>query len=72
VQGDDDLFEVDNNEFGFNLGGGAIIKTTNHVGFRGDVRYYRTLEDPDEDNEFDVGVGNFDFWRATAGVTFRW
>ena len=23
-------------------------------------------------NEFDLGVGNFDFWKATAGVTFRW
>jgi opacity protein-like surface antigen len=72
VQGDDDLFEVNNNEFGFNLGVGAMGFATDHVGFRGDVRYYRSLEDPDEDNEFDVGVGNFDFWRATAGVTFRW
>ena len=72
VQGDDDLFEVDNNEFGFNLGVGAMGFATDHVGFRGDVRYYRSLEDPDEDNEFDIGVGNFDFWRATAGVTFRW
>jgi opacity protein-like surface antigen len=72
VQGDDDLFEVNNNEFGFNLGVGAMGFATDHVGFRGDVRYYRSLEDPDEDNEFDIGVGNFDFWRATAGVTFRW
>jgi len=72
VQGDDDLFDVDNNEFGFNLGVGAMGFATDHVGFRGDVRYYRSLEDPDEDNEFDIGVGTFDFWRATAGVTFRW
>jgi opacity protein-like surface antigen len=72
VQSDDDLFEVNNNEFGFNLGVGAMGFATDHVGFRGDVRYYRSLEDPDEDNEFDIGVGNFDFWRATAGVTFRW
>jgi opacity protein-like surface antigen len=72
VQGNDDLFDVDNNEFGFNLGVGAMGFATDHIGFRGDVRYYRSLEDPDEDNEFDVGVGNFDFWRATAGVTFRW
>jgi opacity protein-like surface antigen len=72
VQGDDDLFEVNNNEFGFNLGVGAMGFATDHVGFRGDLRYYRSLEDPDEDNEFDIGVGNFDFWRATAGVTFRW
>jgi hypothetical protein len=29
-------------------------------------------EDPEEDNEFDLGVGNFDYWRAGAGLTFRW
>lgn len=68
----DDLFEVDNSEFGFNLGAGAIGFASDHIGFRGDVRYYRSFEDPDEDNEFDIGVGNFDFWRGTAGVTFRW
>ena len=28
--------------------------------------------DRDEDNEFDVAVGNFDYWRGTAGLTFRW
>ena len=42
------------------------------VGFRGDLRYYRSLADPVEDNEFDIALGTFDFWRATAGVTFRW
>ena len=68
----DELFEVDNSEFGFNLGGGAMGFMTDHVGFRGDVRYYRALSDPDEDNEFDIAIGNFDFWRATGGVTFRW
>lgn len=66
------LFEVDNSEFGFNLGGGAMGFMTDHVGFRGDVRYYRALSDPDEDNEFDIAIGDFDFWRATGGITFRW
>ena len=66
------LFESANSEFGFNLGGGAMGFMTDHVGFRGDIRYYRSFADPDEDNEFDFGVGNFDFWRATGGVTFRW
>jgi opacity protein-like surface antigen len=66
------LFEFSNNEFGFNLGVGAMGFASDHVGFRGDLRYYRSLEDPVEDNEFDIGVGNFDFWRGTVGVTFRW
>lgn len=72
VAGADDLFTVDNSEFGINVGGGAMGFMTDHVGFRGDIRYYRALSDPDEDNEFDVAFGDFDFWRATGGVTFRW
>jgi hypothetical protein len=66
------LFEVNNSEFGINLGGGAMGFMTDHVGFRGDIRYYRALADPDEDNEFDIGFGDLDFWRGTVGVTFRW
>ena len=72
VQGDDDLFEINNNEFGINLGFGAMGFATDHVGFRGDLRYYRALTDPEPDNEFDVDFGDFDFWRGTVGVTFRW
>ena len=72
VESSESLFTVDNSEFGFNLGAGAMGFMTDHVGFRGDIRYYRSFEDPIEDNEFDVGVGNFDFWRGTAGITFRW
>jgi opacity protein-like surface antigen len=72
VEDAESLFEVNNNEFGFNLGGGAMGFMTDHVGFRGDIRYYRALSDPDEDNEFDISIGDFDFWRATGGVTFRW
>jgi hypothetical protein len=45
---------------------------TDHVGFRGDIRYSRALADPDEDNEFDVALGDFDYWRGTVGITFRW
>lgn len=68
----DDLFEVNNDEFGMNIGGGVMGFATDHVGFRGDLRYFRALTDPEPDNEFDVDFGDFDYWRATAGVTFRW
>ena len=67
----DELFTFDNNEFGFNLGVGAMGFATDHVGFRGDVRYVRSFEEVD-DNITSIGVGNFDFWRANFGVTFRW
>lgn len=68
VQSENDLFDVNSNEWGFNLGGGALGFVTDNVGFRGDLRYVRSFEDLEE--SFDAG--SFDFWRATAGVTFRW
>jgi hypothetical protein len=72
VQGADDLFEVDTNELGVNVGGGILGFMTDHVGFRGDLRYYRALTDPEPDNDFDIDFASFDFWRGTAGITFRW
>jgi len=68
VQSDDDLFDVSSNDWGFNLGGGAMGFATDNVGFRGDLRYIRSFEDLEQ--TFDAG--SFDFWRGTAGITFRW
>jgi opacity protein-like surface antigen len=72
ARSNDDLFHVDNSEFGFNAGVGALGFFSDHVGLRADLRYLRSFVDPDEDNEFDVDIGSFDYWRATGGVTFRW
>ena len=72
VQDSEQLFEINNSDFGVNLGVGAMGFLSDHVGIRGDLRYYRALSDPVEDNEFDIDFGDFDFWRASAGVTFRW
>jgi hypothetical protein len=72
VEDADQLFSINNDEFGVNIGFGAMGFATDHVGFRGDVRYYRALSDPESDNEFDIALGDFDFWRGTVGVTFRW
>ena len=72
VTGAESFVEVDNSEFGINLGAGAIGFVSDHMGIRGDVRYFRALSDPDEDNEFDIALGDFDYWRASVGLTFRW
>jgi opacity protein-like surface antigen len=70
VPGTSDFLEVSRNDFGFNLGFGAHVFASDHVGFRGDVRYVRSLQN--EEGQFDdFKVGNFDFWRWTVGVTFR-
>ena len=68
----DQLFNVDSNEWGFNLGFGAMGFATDHVGFRGDLRYVRSFEDFEADNSTPFTAGNFDYWRGTAGLTFRW
>lgn len=72
VTGPDDFFTVDSNDWGFNVGAGAMFFFTDHFGLRGDVRYFRSLTDDEPDNLFDVGIGDFDFWRGTIGATFRW
>ena len=76
----EDLFEnLSTNELGFNAGGGVHIFFNDNLGFRGDVRYFRALEQQDdddsrEDDDFfdnDFGLADFDYWRATVGLTFR-
>lgn len=70
-----DFFDdLSTNELGVNVGGGAHIFFTDTVGLRGDIRYFRALQQDDEDDdEFfdDLAFEDFDFWRATVGVTFR-
>jgi hypothetical protein len=66
------LFELDSNELGFGAGGGILILPGGgHVGFQGDIRYFRNLTDPEPDHEFDVDFGSLDFWRGQVGLTFR-
>jgi len=85
---DDDLFESSNGEFGWNAGGGVLGFVTDNVGFRGDIRFFRTFDEPTLGFDLiDAGIVNRvdvvdvdvigidldrDFWRATGGVTFRW
>lgn len=66
----DDLFDVDDNSWGFSLGGGIAGFFTDNVGVRGDVRYFRSLNRGGDD-DLDLDLGELDFWRLTAGVTFR-
>ena len=43
VPGTSEFLDVSRNDWGFNLGAGAHIFASDHVGFRGDVRYVRSL-----------------------------
>jgi opacity protein-like surface antigen len=57
-----------NNSFGYNLGVGAMGFFNDHVGVRGDLRYFRTLNG-DVVNGLDLG--GLHFWRLGAGVVIR-
>jgi hypothetical protein len=72
----DGLFEggdLSNTDFGYNLGGGVMGFFSDHVGVRGDLRFFRTINsdlgDSDLDPEF--SLGDFDFWRLYFGLVLR-
>ena len=59
------------NDLALTVAGGVDGMLSRRVGMRGDIRYFRALQDNEADDDIDVSIGNFGFWRATAGVTFR-
>jgi hypothetical protein len=64
------FFNVDSNELGMDAGGGLLF-APGRFGLQADVRYFRNLTDPEPDNEFDVDLGSFSFWRASGGLVIR-
>lgn len=71
LNGVDDLFDnLSNNELGVNVGGGLHVFFSDAVGLRADARYFRGLQKGDDGGD-DLDLEDFDFWRATVGVTFR-
>jgi opacity protein-like surface antigen len=68
----ENFFDVDSNDWGMNVGGGIIGFFGDNIGIRGDVRYFRAFEGGTDDDDFpDFDLADFDFWRASVGVTFR-
>ncbi|MGH8639500.1 MAG: outer membrane beta-barrel protein, partial [Burkholderiales bacterium] len=55
----DDLFEVDSTDWGLNVGGGVAGFFSDNLGVQGDVRYFRSLQDNEPDDELDVALGSF-------------
>jgi hypothetical protein len=66
----DQFFDVDRNDFGVNVGGGAMVFFGDRVGLRGDIRYYRDVHES-ATGDFDVDLGGFNYWRGAIGVTFK-
>lgn len=57
----------------WNVGGGVYLMPSPNIGLRADVRRFQTGDVNWEDivNIGDLPLPKFDFWRATAGVTFK-
>ena len=62
-----DFVDVSRNSFGVNVGGGMLVGSR-HFSVRGDVRYFRGLDDPEDVLRLDLS--DFSFWRGTLGVSF--
>jgi opacity protein-like surface antigen len=65
------VFDFDDNSFGVNIGGGVVAQASDRIGIRGDLRYFRRVQDASDDEDFDLDLAGFNFWRATLGVSFR-
>ncbi len=63
------ILTSDNNNLGWDVGGGLIVFVAPHVGIRGDVRYFHSFQDL-EALGFTLGDQKLDFGRASAALTF--
>ncbi|HKY22811.1 MAG TPA: outer membrane beta-barrel protein [Vicinamibacterales bacterium] len=62
---------ITSNDFAVNVGGGVMAFFSNHVGVRGDLRYFRTLTNERAGNGFDFDLGEMNFWKWDVGAAFR-
>jgi opacity protein-like surface antigen len=70
------LVSASADDFGWNFGGGLMLFPTSNFGLRGDIRRFQTgdlswNEITDIGGLDDLPLPKVDFWRATAGVTFK-
>lgn len=62
----------ENNALGYDLGGGLNVFFARHVGVRGDIRHFHTLQDVGVFRLNQIFTGEkLDYWRANVGLTLR-
>ena len=72
TQKESDFFDrIHSNDFAVNFGGGVMAFFSEHVGLRGDVRYFRTLTDDNAGNGVDFELGDLNFWKFDVGAAFK-
>jgi opacity protein-like surface antigen len=68
-----ELIGFDNTEISWDFGGGVMIFFAQHVGLRGDIRYFRTFKGVDF-GPFELGGSsnnNIDYTRGSVGLILR-
>ena len=64
--------DTDQNDFGWDIGGGLMIFFGEHVGVRGDLRYLHAFQALELLGlELEVGETKLDFARLSGGVVFK-
>lgn len=63
------LLSTDNNNFGWDIGGGLMVALVPHVGLRGDIRYFHSFQDLTIAG-FPLSDTKLDFGRAAAAIIF--
>ncbi len=61
------LFTTDNNDFGWDVGGGLMVHVSDHVALRGDLRYFHAFPDFDVLG-FTLDNAKLDYGRASGGL----
>jgi len=69
VKLDSSALDLSDNALGYDIGGGVNVFFSRGVGLRGDVRHLHTLQDVTLGGTF--SGQKLDFWRGSAGLTFR-
>jgi opacity protein-like surface antigen len=64
------VFTTDDNNLGWDIGGGLILLVGEHVGVRGDLRYFHAFQDLDVLG-FTLGNSKLNYGRASAGVVLK-
>ena len=67
-------FTAEKNALGYDIGAGITGYFVQHVGIRGDIRRFKTLQDVPLLSTFTSTLfedAKLDFWRASFGVAFR-
>ena len=64
------LLDANNNAFGWDVGGGLMLFFSEHVGVRGDIRYFHAFKDL-ELGGITLSDTKLDFGRAAGAVVFK-